>query len=226
MQNADKKRFAEALYGTMDVVGGRVTDRAMSVWWETLKPYPIESVVAALEAHVRQSVYPPKPADVISAISEHDGRPGAEEAWGVALQARDESETVIWTEETAQAMAACHEILQAGDKVGARMAFKERYEKLVADARAQQRPIRWQVSLGHDPERRQQALQQAVEAGQIGHDRAAALIGHTPEPSQEAVGYLEHDGPAVSEDEARRNIQQLRSMIAEAMTEPEQQGEA
>jgi hypothetical protein len=99
-----------------------------------------------------------------------DGRPDVEEAWATAFQARDEAATVVWTAETAEAMREARPLLDAGDDVAARMAFKAVYARLVADARAQQRPVRWTPSLGTDADARNLALIPHIKAGRLTGD--------------------------------------------------------
>lgn len=217
MRDADAERFATALYGAMEVVGGRVTDRAMTFWWEALRAYRIEDVEAALHEHAAQSVYAPKPADVIARIGEADGRPGAEEAWAIALASADESATVVWTDEIAAARAAARPILDQGDKVGARFAFRELYEAEVRQARNEQRPVNWQVSLGHDPEQRAPAIRAAYEQGRISADQAAAYL--PVGEGNEVVGRLEGGG-RITPQQQHENLRQLRKQIAEAFKQP------
>jgi len=88
----------------------------------------------------------------------------ADEAWSIALSASDEQETVVLTAEIRQAMAASNPILEAGDKIGARMAFMSAYERLVSFARAEDRSAAWEVSLGFDAARRVTAIESAVRA--------------------------------------------------------------
>lgn len=102
-----------------------------------------------------------------------DGRPGPEEAW--AMMPRDEAQSVIWSAEMAEAFGVAGPLLEAGDRVGARMAFKEAYAKLVSKARDERRPVRWTPSLGHDRHGRDAALAAAVSAERITRNWALEL---------------------------------------------------
>lgn len=90
------------------------------------------------------------------------GHPGADEAWGIALKAMDEDQTVIWTKEIMQAWDRCRIIYEDGDKVGARVAFKSAYDSLDLSGRPD-----WIVSEGHDQQRRAVEMQSAQVAGRL-----------------------------------------------------------
>lgn len=149
------------------------SDESTALVFNALRRYSLATVRAAFDAHVsdpKRGKFPPVPADLIAQIDAHladDGRLGAEEAWALAVRAQDERETVVWTAEIAQAFNAARPVLDRGDDVGARMAFREAYGRIVAAARADMAPVRWQATLGHDLERRQLAIEAAVAAGRL-----------------------------------------------------------
>lgn len=144
-----------------------------ALFFRALAAYDLATVRAALDAHVRDSQrgrFVPTPADVIAQI-EHaiaaDGRPGAEEAWAIAVRGVDENVTVVWTEETAQAWQICRPVFDLGDEVGARVAFREAYNRLVVEARMAHRKPVWTEALGFDPELRIQAVRHAIALGRL-----------------------------------------------------------
>jgi hypothetical protein len=93
-----------------------------------------------------------------------EGRPGPEEAWArMPKGERMEDDSVVWCEEERAAYHACRSLLANGDLIGARMAFKERYEKELAEARAQRRPVRWIMCQGFDINHRLTTLAIAVQ---------------------------------------------------------------
>lgn len=154
---------------------------AKAMFFRSLADYPIEAVRAGFDAHVKdpqRGRFAPMPADIIAQIDglvADDGRPGAEEAWAMASRAHDESETVVWTDEMAEAWQVSSSVMAMGDEIGARMAFKESYGRLVESARAQRRPVKWSASLGHDSSKRHDALKVAESRGLIGHDEVLRL---------------------------------------------------
>jgi hypothetical protein len=93
-----------------------------------------------------------------------DGRPGPEEAWArMPKGERIEDDSIVWCEEERIAYGVCRSLLLQGDLIGARMAFKERYERELAEARGQNKPVRWTMSAGYDTEHRLATLAAAVQ---------------------------------------------------------------
>jgi hypothetical protein len=74
---------------------------------------------------------------------------------------------VVLTDEIQIALGAAKPVLDAGDKVGARMAFISAYERLVAQAREDVKPVSWHVSVGFDANRRVEAVTKAVQMQRI-----------------------------------------------------------
>ncbi len=191
------------------------TPAGKSLFFRALSRFRFEDVEGGLMAHIsdaQRGRYLPAPADVIAQIEgavANDGRPGADEAWAIALESCDEAATIVWTEETAKALAAAQPVLDIGDKVGARMAFKNAYERLVTQARAERRPMRWHYSLGHDPMQREQALQNAVSNGLLPAPQVAALL-----PAPEGMSQTDAET-------ARQNTQRLMAMLTGAISPAE-----
>jgi hypothetical protein len=97
-----------------------------------------------------------------------DRRPGPEEAWArMPKGERLENDSVVWCEEERIAYGACRSLLLEGDLIGARMAFKERYERELAASRSQGTPVGWSISAGYDIESRLVTLASAVEEQRI-----------------------------------------------------------
>jgi hypothetical protein len=163
-----------------------------AMWFRALQRFDLEAVRAAFDAHVadpQRGRFVPVPADLIAQMqqrSEDDGRPRAEEAWAIALRAEDERLTLRWTRETAAAWAIARPVLRIGDEVGARMAFREAYARLVAEAREYGEPMHWEESIGLDLEQRHAAigyeapdvlmLASNAPASVEGRERAHALL--------------------------------------------------
>ena len=170
---------------------------------------PFAAVAAAFNKHLtdpKHGSYLPKPADIfrhLPSASADDGRPGADEAWGLLLKViRDERETAVLTDEMRSGWTACQPILDLGDEVGARLAFRETYHREVENARKMAVAPRWTPTLGTDPTLRQSRLREAVEAGRIGLDAVRSLLpGATPHQIAQVAGLLE--GPAASDAETQ-----------------------
>ena len=139
------------------------TGRAM--FFRALAPLALPQVRAGLDAHVRdpqRGRFFPRPADVIAQVP--DDRLGADEAWALAVKSRDERASVVWTDEIAEAWGIARSVLELGDEIGARVAFRDAYSRIIAAARTNGSSPQWFASLGHDPEGRAQAL---IEEGRV-----------------------------------------------------------
>jgi hypothetical protein len=173
-------KVIEAIAVTAELCGRVFSPAAAMVFASDLDGFPDAAILGALSRCRKEVKGFLTIADVISRID--DGRPGAEEAW--AMIPRDEASSVVWTEEMAQAYGKAALLLEEGDKIGARMAFKEAYAKLVAEARDHKAPPKWTPSMGEDVNGRQLALIDAVRAGRMGIDHAANLLAGQPDLQQ------------------------------------------
>jgi hypothetical protein len=223
-----------------------LTEGQVSMFFRAVSAYPLPVVQKALDAHVKdpqRGRFPPLPADLIAQIDGHaaeDGRPGADEAWATALKARDESASVVWTHETAQAWEVARQVLAVGDEVGARMAFREAYNRMVDEARRARRPIEWRASLGFDPAGRTAALDAARVAGLLAYDpllelpapaQASAVFSAMPPNVRERLmalaDSLRNNGDMVGFDfTAKLDADQRKAEIAERVEAYVQGGKA
>lgn len=140
----------------------------------TLKDWPDEVARAVVNHCANTMTFRPSRAELIGALQSQDGRPGPEEAWGMIP--KSESETAVWTSEMAEASAASQPLLDDGDKIAARMAFKERYVQLVAAARAAGAPVEWQISLGYDKAGREGPIREAIAKGRLSSQSAQQFL--------------------------------------------------
>jgi len=196
MVEADLNRFVVLLRDVFGLYPNAkpLTEGQVAMFFRALSGKTLAEVRAGLDAHVRDAQrgrFPPLPADVLAQIegaAKDDGRPGPEEAWAIASAAGDEAATVVWTQEIAQAWGIARPVAAAGDDVGARMAFKEAYSRLVAGARATGAPATWSPSYGHSGELRAIAVSKAVTEGRLPASMAleyqprndVPLLGFTP----------------------------------------------
>ena len=165
----EKRTFADALKLAHKAARQPLPEPdVMDVFWAQLEPYSLDAVLRAISCHVATSEFAPTPASILKHLPKmSDGRPDANEAWAIALRSRDERDTVVWTQECAEAFAVATPVLEGGDEVGARMAFKAAYERLVERHRADGKPAQWVKSLGHDPDLREAVLTEAVRSGRL-----------------------------------------------------------
>lgn len=153
----------KAVCVTAELCGRTFTEAAARVFCDDLAAYPEDAVLGALTRCRREVKGILTTQDVISRLD--DGRPGVEEAW--AMIPAGEDDTIVWTAEMAEAHAACAPLLADGDRIAARMTFKEVYAKAVSRSVAAGTPVSWHPSLGWDLEKRKRALNAAVESGKL-----------------------------------------------------------
>jgi len=178
-----------------------------------LQAWPEARVLRAIERCRREVKHRLTLADIIERLHQDDGRPGAEEAWARCLPAFDESETAVLSPEMLEAMCAARPLLAERDKVAARMAFKEVYEKAVLDARAKNRPLHWEISLGFSKAGREMVLRRAVEAQELTLEQARVYLPGQDEKSN--VGLLEAFEEKPGEPEDKRKVREaIRNLIA------------
>jgi hypothetical protein len=174
MNTNEKAEFTDLLIGTFEVYGTKITQTSIMIWINSMSKYPFFDLKTALTYHIQNSPYAPKPSDMINFIQAQDGRPGADEAW--AMIPRNESVSAILSQEMLTAMAAAQPLLNEGDQVAARMAFKESYSNLVNSARQTSRPVEWFPSLGNDKYGREAVVKEAIRLGRISETHGRKLL--------------------------------------------------
>lgn len=201
----------KAVAVTAELCGRTFSEAAAGVFCADLGAYPEAQVLHALARCRREVKGALTTADVITRMD--DGRPGVEEAWAQIPQ--DEAATVIWTAEAAAAYGACAPLIAAGDRIAARMAFKEVYLASVAKARDAGEPVTRSASLGSDLEGRKRVLAAAVQAGQLTPELAFEACPLLPPPKS-----LLLDAPPKTE-RAVAKVKREISELAAAMRDGE-----
>ena len=201
----------------MSHYGAKHTPEAMEWAFAVLVDYSIEQVERALVLHLRdpeRGKYAPKPADIVAAMGGRaDGHPGAEEAWGVILRiALDEDASGLYSEPMRVAWGACMPQLDVGDKIGARMAFLEKYTSEVAHARAAGIPAKFTLSRGRCPEKLKAVLDDGLRTGQISHKTRNSLLPAIDGPAGSFEALIEKQG-ASDNAVAMDALAKIRAMI-------------
>jgi hypothetical protein len=220
MFDSDKKEFSEILRATMGVYRVDAGPLVLELWWAVLNKYSMEQVNDGFNRFIssKDSKFPPVPAHIVDAIEANcpDGRPGVEEAW--SMMPRDEYTSVVMTNEMAEAMATAQSLLNEGDKIAARMAFKEAYTRIVDNNKRQGLLPQWFPSLGSDKEGREAVLNAAIRLGRISVEHAAGLLG----PAQ-AVAILESNNKTLgieqkklSPEQVKANLAKLKALLAKS----------
>lgn len=214
MEKHEKDQFLKMLAMAMGAYSKPLPEAGIiNAWFETLKSYPLNVIGMAFAAYCDENgEFAPVPAGIVKRCKLMDGRPTDEEAWAIALTSRNEEDTVVWTEETAEAFGICSPILALGDEVGARMAFKDTYNRLVGAARMAGKPAVWNASLGWDAKKREGALVKASIAGLL---PAPVVAGLLPPP----VGEVPQDA------NARSQLDKIRQMMATMNAEKSREAE-
>lgn len=207
----------KAIAVTAELLGTELSEAALRAFERRLSAYSEAQALAALdrcqiELRGRLTV-----ADVIDRISSVGGHPSANEAWALVLSSADESDTVVWTEQIAEAAGIAQPVLDAGDEVGARMAFRDAYDRILRE-----RPDapKWFASLGTDHGRRTAAIEKAIRAGLLTQSHAAGLLPAPKDPGP--IGAALFDGKPLQladltpehREAARRNIAKLKLVLA------------
>lgn len=167
MRNTDMPEFTRLLGDFLIGYGKPRPDaETIAFWFKTLSPFSPATIGKAFAAYAQERPdFAPVPNSIAARCRLMDGRPEENEAWAIALSSRDERDSVLWTAEIQEALSLCRPVLDSGDEVGARMAFKDAYSRLVQTARVNGKPAHWSVSEGWDGERRQLVVARAVQAG-------------------------------------------------------------
>lgn len=168
----------KALAVTAELMGTSMSPEAIAVFAEDLLPYGISFVLTALRRTRQEVTGRLTLAAIIQRIE--DGRPTPEAAW--AMIPVSENTSLVWTDEMAQAYGVAAPLRATEDEIGARINFIKEYTHRVADARAKRVPIKWTISLGHDPAGREETITEAVKLGHITLAYAQILLPHWEPP--------------------------------------------
>jgi hypothetical protein len=175
-----------ALGVTAEAMGQQISPAGLLMMADDLNSYGDESVLQALTL-VRRECRRLTVADVVDRIQSADGRLNSDEAWANSMLANDEAETIVWTEEESQAFWIARPLLEINDRTGARMAFRNAYDRLCSEARKNRKAAVWSVSEGWDIDRRRLVIESAVQVGRLSASYARGLLP-PPEASQERIG--------------------------------------
>jgi len=218
MRELDKAKFLKMMQATLAIYEKTATTETVGLWWNLLAGYELPDVEQAFGQYLKcaEGRFAPKPASIIEIIDamRPDGRLGADEAW--AMIPMDEYASAVMTQEMSEALSVARPLLESGDKIAARMAFKESYSRIVeANKRNGIKPS-WFPSLGQGKEGRDAALAEAVRLGRLSADHAISLL--PPEkiaPMLKSAGEekmaLEYKLPSAEESFAR--IQAMKDAL-------------
>lgn len=210
-------RLIDLIVATTEVLGHDIRPGAAALMADDLSKYPFPALNKALARCRSELTGRLTPKAIIDRLEDGGVWLSANEAWARALVATDEAQTVVWTDEIAKAWQIALPILDAGDKIGARMAFIPAYDRLVQAAREAGKPVQWQISPGWDPQLRQIAVERAQTAG--------LLPPPKPEPVMMITG---PDNKPLTEQQIQTNRERMAEnfrKLGEAMKQQRIQNE-
>lgn len=195
MNDSDKKAFVEILSPVFSTYNKTPDVQTLKLWFGLMQKYTVETFKKGIYAHLTDSEagrFMPTPAHIIAQIektSNKNNHVSADEAWSIALQSLDEKNTVVWNDAISQAFLIAKDVMP--DRVGARMAFKSAYERIITGLESPDK-LKWYPSIGTCKESREGALKRAADLGRLKHDHAASLLPPPAASSKEVAAlYLE-----------------------------------
>ena len=217
MRIEDREEFDVALCDALSIFDKPPLEEGVfNIWMKVLTPFSLAQAIRALKIHVATSRFAPKPVDIIEIINKQDGHLSADEAWPQVIKAADESVSVIWTEEMQAAWFHCKPTFDSGDEIGARMAFRQFYNRLLDEARLRGLRAKPSLSLGFDTDLREQTIRKAEYSGLISHDQALHQLP-APKTNEGDVLRIGHGMQvSVSESASVDFRQKLRKALADA----------
>ena len=174
MIDSEKTKFTARVSGLGEFYGVELPKMSLNIYWDTLREHEFEALQEAMRCHIKDpdhGHFMPRPADIIRQMPGQHTPSGADAAWEIAMKARiwDEDATIVTPR--AVFMAFPFGIWEMGDKVGARMAFKDAYPAALAKY-----GVHVEVSLGHHVAGRAPAVLDAFRTGMIAQEEARLLL--------------------------------------------------
>jgi hypothetical protein len=211
MNETQQAAIAQIIHATAEILGHEIKPAAAMIMVDDLSEHPFDSVMASLKRCRQEIKGRLTLADILERLHIADGRPTSNEAWAIALKSMDENETVVINDEIAESLTYAREIFNSGDEIGARMAFRDSYERISKLARSEGKPVKWWPSFGTDLSLRQSAVEAGVVAGLLS-SKSLALLPHPPATME---NLLTHAGDGVSPEVAAERISMLKSVFGD-----------
>ena len=195
-----------------------ISQDAARMYWAALEHRELVDIRLAINKHIQdpeRGRFFPVPADISAQLpSESSLWLDPDEAW--AMAPKDENSSSAMCNEIAGALGVARELIDSGDMVAARMAFKAAYKRLVEESKKECRKPKWWASLGHEPAGRHQAEVKAVEMNNLCLPPSERMA--LPEPEQAGFMSLEYLGEEAAKrtsdpDHAREQCKKLKEML-------------
>lgn len=195
----------QLLAATAQLMDATLSPQSLAVMASDFSGYDRKMMEIALK-NVRMNHTRFSPAAIKIELDKLDKnkRIGADEAW--AMIPHNEYDSVVWTNEMAEAYNTCYRLVEDGDMVAARMAFKSAYERITSDNKSNGINPVWQASLGSDIEGREKAINEAKRLGRLSESHANTLLPYRPsEQLTNAVALLANNGHTDEQKENAKN---------------------
>lgn len=197
--------LAGELAATAEAMGQTISTNAAGLMTADLAKFSQEQLRTALSRTRMECTGKLTLKAILDQLDVLQGRPGGNEAWALALRAREERDTVVWTDEVAQAWAAAAPMASGRDLVGARMAFKDAYERITQNARDTFKRPEPQIAVGWDNAQRVAVVTEAHNDGRIPlslalrvvHENEVTRVGGALVPLASAGPQVGYDGQGV-----------------------------
>lgn len=212
MNNTEYEQTIELVIATAEIMGTEIKPTVAVMMADDLSCYQFAEVRHALTRVRRECSGKLTLKMILEILAPSDGWLSANEAWATALPAMDEAATVVWTPETAKAFEVARPLLEEGDKIGARMAFIPAYERIVDQAKRENRAPTYEVSAGWDVNMRNIAVQTAVTAGLLPPPKQDPLMLAPPDetPEQRRAREAEEE---TNREEMRKRLADLAKQL-------------
>ena len=166
----EKEKIADLIEITAEISGNPFKPQVIALMVEDLAEWDFNEIQAALNACRREVKGRLSLKDIIDRLPKKgDELPTADEMWGAIYDfCTDERKTFVLPDMAFKALESTNggiwELIQDGDKTGARMAFKGAYERLSQGFNGK---VQYSVRLGTDRQERETAIQAAYKQGLI-----------------------------------------------------------
>jgi hypothetical protein len=219
MTRHDAEKFS-ALMVTLGMTFNReIEPKLIRIYWDALVDFGIDEIALAAKSYIANGKFFPVPSELKALIPsvQSNSHLSADEAWAVAVRLVDEEDTVVYTQEIMDAYAAARPVLEMGDEVGARMAFRSAYERAPKSARP-----KWLVSRGNDKHLRLSRIQEAVSLGRLPASAIESVRieqhGDTKALENQMDERLRLEGPespiSIDIEKAKKGISMLRGALS------------
>lgn len=215
MNIKEKEKLMEALTVASEICGTEFSQQASKVIIKQLSNYDFNQVHSAIERCMNEI----SGRLTLAAIKQRidDGRPSPEIAWSQCPM--NEDTAAVLTEEQHQALCSVSKMLNDGDKIPARMAFIEKYKSLVAEARANGSPVKYQLTRSlTNRDADFDAVKEAVESGKLLKKTACWMLGHMRD--DDVLALESPKEPPVMIDDKSEEMNLIGTGLAESMKMP------